>query len=324
MRGQSWNTIELIHYSRELLEADHPQTLRQLHYAIFSRRQIAYDNTPSDYKRLSRATTAARRRYRQWELGNFTLLEQYIARSGCLVEEPAESIPPAWMVDETRNPETAQVWDDPVSYVDSVKACYRRDNWQDQPRYCEVWSEKGTILGAIRPVARKFGITLRTCHGYGSTGMESQIGDLFSTTSKPITVFYLGDHDPSGHGIEQDMHERVQRASGIEFEMRRLAIHAADIREFHLPPQKIKATDSRAASFRAKFGPRAATVELDALPAGELRRRITAAVGGLLDRERWNRAIEVQNVELASIAEFGEHMRTILGRPSLPVGELDA
>ena len=68
MRGLSESTRELIRYARELLEADHPQTLRQLHYAIFSRREIDYENNQASYKRLSRATTTARRTCRTWQL----------------------------------------------------------------------------------------------------------------------------------------------------------------------------------------------------------------------------------------------------------------
>jgi hypothetical protein len=193
VRGRSGRIIELISYARQLLEGDHPQTLRQLHYAIFSRQVIPYENTQSDYKRLSRATTMARREYRDWELGRFTsaqAMEAIFRSSDGIVPEPPNGIPPQWMVDETRNPEIVSVWEDPVDYIEAVKDSYRRDNWQDQPRYCEVWSEKATIMGAIRRVADELGITLRVCHGYGSTGMESQIGSLFTTIRKPVTVFY--------------------------------------------------------------------------------------------------------------------------------------
>jgi len=113
------------------------------------------------------------------------------------------------MVDETREPETVSVWTDAATYIETVTRAYRRDNWQDQENYCEAWSEKGTILGAIRPVAEKWGITLRVCHGFGSTGMEQQISACFAGVDKDITVFYLGDQDPSGHVIEQDIHDRV-------------------------------------------------------------------------------------------------------------------
>ncbi|MDT7813180.1 MAG: hypothetical protein QOJ42_3096, partial [Acidobacteriaceae bacterium] len=46
----------------------------------------------------------------------------------------------------------------------------------------------------------------------------------------------------------------------------------------------------------------AATVELDALPAAELRRRIEQAVTSLIDFEAWKRQIAVQEVEFACIA----------------------
>jgi hypothetical protein len=59
MRGVSLETKRLIEFAYSLLEEDHPMTLRQLHYAIFSRKEIRYDNTQACYKRLSRATTVA-------------------------------------------------------------------------------------------------------------------------------------------------------------------------------------------------------------------------------------------------------------------------
>ncbi len=300
MRGLSHSTTELIQYARRLLGQDHPQTLRQLHYAIFSRREIAYANDKSSYQRLSRATTMARRTYRGWEL----LFPGKDVSPWC-------SIPPAWMVDETRQPETVSVWQDAAEYVETIKGSYRRDNWQDQPHHCEVWSEKATILGAIRPVAERLGVTLRVCHGFASAGMEQDIGSFFEGINKPITIFYLGDHDPSGHVIEQDLHQRVERASGRDFDMERLAIHAADIGTFGLPPQKIKASDSRAAGFRRRFGSTAATVELDALPAAELRDRVQNAVRRLIDFEAWDRQVQLQQVELESITRVADLMKNL-------------
>jgi hypothetical protein len=302
MRGLSGQTKQLIQYALRLLAADHPQTLRQLHYAIFSRKEIPYANTQADYKRLSRATSMARRAYRAWELAG---------KSARTNAAPPYAIPSEWMVDETRQPEMVNVWQNATEYVDAVKRSYRRDNWQDQANYCEVWSEKATILGAIRPVADRWGITLRVCHGFGSTGMEGQVGRLFEGMDQSITVFFIGDHDPSGHVIEQDIHRRVQTASGVDFAMRRLAIHPKDIKTFRLPPQKIKATDSRAASFRRRFGANAPTVELDALPAAELRARVEAAIYGLVDHERWERQVAVQQIELDCIVDFAERMKSL-------------
>ena len=68
MRGLSKRTEELIAFAYRILAENHPMTLRQLHYAIFSAAQIEYDNTQADYKRLSRVTTIARRTQRFGEL----------------------------------------------------------------------------------------------------------------------------------------------------------------------------------------------------------------------------------------------------------------
>jgi hypothetical protein len=300
MRGLSRATILLIRYANRLLRDNHPMTLRQLHYAIFSRKEIPYDNTLADYRRLSRATTVARRAFREWELAGADKSNP-----------PACWIKPDWMVDETLEAETVSVWKDASVYVDTVKRSYRRDNWQDQTEYCEVWSEKATILGSIRPVADQFGLTLRVCHGFGSTGMESQVGEHFETLKKEITVFFLGDHDPSSRIIEEDIHQRAQSAAGRSFTMERLAIHEQDIRRFNLPPQRIKTSDSRAHSFRNRYGHNAPTVELDALPPEELRRRVELAVMGLIDWELWQHQVEVQQVELTCIADFADRIKNL-------------
>jgi len=60
-------------------------------------------------------------------------------------------------------------------------------------------------------------------------------------------------------------------------------------------------TDSRAKSFLSKYSN--ACVELDALPPTELRRRIRKAIEQLIDKTLWDRAVMVENAELASIQE---------------------
>jgi hypothetical protein len=299
MRGKSERTRELILYCKNLLRELHPMTLRQLHYSVFSRSEIEYTNTQRDYRRLSRITTDARRLYREWEL--FFNGE----------DPPALSFPGSWIVDETREPEVVNAWENVTEYIETIKRSYRRDSWQDQQNYCEIWSEKATVLSSIRPVANEYGVTLRVCHGFGSTGMESDTGLLFEGIRKNIYVFYLGDHDPSGRCIEEDIHRRVQQASGRTFHMERLAIHAQDINEFNLPPQQINKDDKRKAAFESRYGVNAPTVELDALPVDELRYRIEMAVRELLDRELWEHQLMVQRAEFESIASFADTLKNL-------------
>jgi hypothetical protein len=93
-------------------------------------------------------------------------------------------IPPDWMVDELREAEIVSMWDDVHGYLETVKRAYRRNNWQAQPRHVEVWCEKATVLGSMRPITREFGVRLRPCRGFGSTGMETEIGGLYEGIDK--------------------------------------------------------------------------------------------------------------------------------------------
>src|SRR5262249_7748261 len=146
MRGLAKKTEKLIAFARGLLAELHPMTLRQLHYAIFSAAKIPYENTQADYKRLSRATTLARRTHRWGELHGHQVLG---------------GIPHEWIIDELREAEMVHLWDNVAGYMDAVKHSYRRNNWQDQGNYCELWSEKATVLGSMRPITQELGVMLR-------------------------------------------------------------------------------------------------------------------------------------------------------------------
>jgi hypothetical protein len=96
MRGLSQKTEKLIAFAHTLLAEHHPMTLRQLHYAIFSAPKIAYDNTQADYKRLSRATTLARRAHRWGELQQAHLVSNDLligVHSDISSQRPSASLP---------------------------------------------------------------------------------------------------------------------------------------------------------------------------------------------------------------------------------------
>jgi hypothetical protein len=297
MRGLAERTKELIDLANQILAEDHPQTLRQLHYRIFSAAAVEYENDMSSYRRLCRILARATRAYRAWEL------------DGEVGEPPEYSVPWQWIMDEMRKPERVSVWVDASKYAEAVSRSYRRDNWQDQPEYIELWGEKATVLGAMRPIVHKWGIVLRVCRGFGSAAMENQVGQLFEGINKPITVLYVGDHDPSGRMIETDMHRRVQIAAGVEFAIRRVAIHRKDIQEFKLPPQRIKESTHDTEGFRKQFGDK--TVELEALPSRELKMRVERAITDHIDFERWDQQVMVQDYECQRIREFGDFVKNL-------------
>jgi hypothetical protein len=259
-------TKDLIRVATAILEREYPMTIRQLFYRIVSVGVI--ENSRSSYQLVSRVMTTARKDGR------------------CSYE---------YITDRSRPEYIPNVWTDAAGYAEAVKKSYRKDYWATQPNHVEVWTEKDAIIGCIQPLTDKLGITVRVGRGFSSTTKKHEISRTFQKITKNIFVLYLGDHDPSGVAIEDNLRCTIDAG----FEMERLAIHHSDIREFNLPPLRVKETDSRSGGFLAYHG--SECVELDALPPNELRARIENAVTGLRDSVLWDRAIGVEQVEMDSI-----------------------
>jgi hypothetical protein len=290
-QGEWEATREFIEAGLTILEQENPMTVRQLFYRLVSAGLIP--NSHREYCRVSRLMTKARR---------------------------DERCPFEWLVDRSRPTYEPNVFENPQDYAEVIKRSYRRDYWGMQPNYVEIWCEKDAVIGSIENLTGELGVTLRVSRGFMSATRVNDIARHLNSVKKPKTVFYLGDHDPSGRGIQDSAYEKVQHRAyelcplvgdafeGVPFfELERVAIHEGDIAEFNLPPLRMKTdeagefTDSRAKRFLAEFN--GDCIELDALPPTELRRRIREAIESKLDRTAWKRAIEIEGVELRSIVE---------------------
>ena len=212
-------------------------------------------------------------------------------------------IPWGWIVDETREAERVNAWDDPADYVESVKRSYRRNRWTDQPAWVEIWSEKGTVRGTLAPVLHEYGVTFRVMHGYGSaTALYSAAKDT-RATDKVLTILYVGDWDPSGlHMSEVDLPQRLRRYGGIVHVVR-VALTKSDTRS-GLPSfwADTKRLDSRFRWFVDNYGSRC--WELDALSPVILRDRVEQGILDRLDREAWDRAEVAEAAERESLTSI--------------------
>jgi len=185
-RGKSATSLALIDAARTILQEIQPASIRAVCYRLFVLKLIP--SMARSTSRVSRQLTYAR--------------EQGL-------------LPWEWVVDETREPERVQAFENPAAYVEVVKTAYRRDRWADQPHSVEVWSEKGTIRGTLAPVLHAYGITFRVMHGFASSTTVHQIAEETQRATKPLTVFYAGDWDPSGlHMSAVDLPSRLARYGG--------------------------------------------------------------------------------------------------------------
>lgn len=274
-RGKSPRSLALIEAIRTSLAEIQPASVRAVCYRLFVLKLIA-SMVKSETNRVSTLLTWAR--------------EHHI-------------IPWGWVVDETREPERVNAWDDPAAYVETVKRAYRRDRWTDQPESIEVWSEKGTVRGTLAPVLHAYGVTFRVMHGYGSATAVHQAAQDSQRGEKRLTVLYVGDWDPSGlHMSDVDLPRRLQ-AYGGRVDLIRVALTEADTRS-GLPSFSVetKRRDPRYRWFKERYG--ATCWELDALSPVVLRDRVEQAIVDRLDPVAWKRAEVVEQAERDSLTSI--------------------
>src|SRR6266478_4366827 len=271
-KGETKRIARIIEAAVKILDAERPMTLRQLFYRLVSTGII--ENDRNHYQVMSRVMTKASHDGR------------------CYFDA---------IVDRSRPEYYRDAFADPARYLKAVSCSYHKDYWQSQPYYCEVWVEKDAIVGCIQDTTDELGVKVRVGRGFQSTTRAHEIAEHFDTIRKPIKVFYLGDHDPSGRMIELDLYGRISRYAHSHFLLKRLAIFQRDIEKYNLPPLRVKHSDSRARGFVAEHG--GECVELDALPPEELRSRVRRAIENLIDRKQWDRAVKVETAEIASIRD---------------------
>jgi hypothetical protein len=155
---------------------------------------------------------------------------------------------------------------------------YRRDRTEGQVVSLYLGIEKAGIVEQLQEWFGDHGVPVLALGGYGSqTYVDEVIADVHAA-ERPAVLLYAGDHDPSGEDIDRDF---VQRTN-CWCEVRRVALSAAQVTEYALPPQPGKDTDSRAAAFVERHG-RLVQVELDALPPEVLRDLFSAAIAEFWD-----------------------------------------
>lgn len=274
-RGKAKKTLAMVDAAIDILSVIQPATVRAVCYQLFVRGVIG-SMSKNETNGVSKQLVWAR--------------EQGL-------------LPWEWIVDETREAERISTWAKPDDIIKAAVNGYRRDYWQDQPEWVEVWSEKGTIRGTLAPVLDEYGVTLRVMHGYGSATSIYDIASETRDSSKPLTILYVGDFDPSGlHMSEVDLPRRLDKYEGAATIIR-VALTSGDVGP-DLPAfeAETKRADPRFRWFTERYGRQC--WELDAMSPVTLRQRVKDWIAHHLDTELWNHATAIEKVETESMQDF--------------------
>jgi hypothetical protein len=207
-------------------------------------------------------------------------------------------IPWEWIVDETRSLERVATWDDPAEYARCVATSYRRDFWNQQPHRVQVWSEKGTVRGVLRPVLDHLAVGFNPVHGFNSGTSTHDVAE--DDDGRPLIILYVGDLDPSGMFMsEVDLPERFARYGGDHITLKRVALKRQQVHSLPWFLASDKHKDPRYKWFVANHGSRC--WELDAMDPNDLRECVEESIRELIEPTAWARCETVNAAELESL-----------------------
>lgn len=270
-RGMARASLELIDAMHDIAEEVRPVTGRGIGYKLFTRGLIKSMST-NDMQKVYRLLRVAR------EQG---------------------TIPWEWIVDETRELEKVSAWSDPEEYARTVARSYRRDFWDQQPCRVEVWSEKGTVRGVLKPVLDQYAVGFRVQHGFSSATAVHDVAE--NTDGRDLVVLYVGDYDPSGmYMSEHDLPQRLLEYGGDHVKFRRIALTRDQVRGLPSFSATTKGKDPRYKWFKRHHG--TDCWELDAMDPRDLRECVEEAIVELIEPVAWARCETVNAAELESLS----------------------
>lgn len=250
----------------EIIAAQRPMTVRQVFYqatvhGLVEKAETGYAKVQTDLVKMR--------------------------RSGAL---PYDSL-----ADNTRWQRKPLTFDGVHEALHETARLYRKALWTDTPAYVEIWLEKDALAGTILPVTSMYDVPLMVARGYASLSFLHGAAEYMNKLDVPAYVYHLGDFDPSGvnagEKIEQTLRE-LAPAADIHFE--RIGVTPAQIAAWKLPTRPTKTTDSRAKGFGS------ISVELDAIPAPQLRGLVADAINRHLPHEQFEilKAVEASERQL--------------------------
>lgn len=175
---------------------------------------------------------------------------------------------------------------------------YRKNRWENQPAYVEVFIEKKALQGVFEPVCRRWNVALNPCKGYPSLTFQYEAKKRFDEAldrGKIPVILYFGDYDCSGEDIPRSIQETLQRM-GTSVDIKRVALMKDQVISWKLPPAPTKSTDSRGANWDGL-----GQVELDAVEPRKIQRLCEDAIKDYFDQELYD---ELQANEQVERKEF--------------------
>ena len=261
----------------EVLQADHPQSVRHVYYRMTDPRlPVHVEKSDRGYRHVQHRMAELRR---------------------------AGRLPYGWVTDASRRGYFTNTFSGAGDFIRRMAGLYRADLWAQADCRCEVWVESRSIAGVIEDDCEELAVSLYPAAGFASLSFTYDVAASINAqdNGRPLIVFYIGDYDPAGvlidRKIEQALREHLD--SSVEMVFVRIGITPEQIEYYDLPRKPRNKNDRRALHV-------AETVEAEAMPACILRRILRERIEGLLPPDALRVAKAAEESERAGLLALAQ------------------
>jgi hypothetical protein len=208
----------------------------------------------------------------------------------------------AAFADNTRWHIKSQVFDSVSEALENTATTYRRNLWVEQPCYIEVWVEKDAIASIVARAAAGFGVPVFVARGFASLSSLYAAASTFrmaTNAGKSAIIYHFGDYDPSGVAAGESVVRAFRDDFNVRVEFIRAAVTKEQTRTLQLPTRPVKLSDTRARKWKG-----GECVELDSMPAAELRRLVEHSITQHIDLHAWNTLRETEEMERETLRQI--------------------
>lgn len=215
------------------------------------------------------------------------------------------------LVDRGRGVSRISTWASPEQIVDILPRAYRRNKWQDQPNFVIAMIEKDALSEVLAGPCNEYEVPYIANKGYSSASAMYLIGRELRRAcqqGQDVHVLYLGDHDPSGMDMTNDVRKRLEMFAENDVEVHRLALNYDQVEQYNPPPNPTKATDSRTSGYEAEFGD--TCWELDALGPEIIQDLVRDTILELRDENAWEESLRKEKREISMLQDLANRVKT--------------
>jgi hypothetical protein len=210
-------------------------------------------------------------------------------------------LPYGLIADNTRSFYKPRTYSNLENMLEEQQRYYRKDFWESQDCYVEIWLEKEALRTVFSKVTSEFQIPLYVSKGLSSVSFVYSASEEIKAIDKTTFIYFFSDWDPTGLILTKSIENRM-REFGVKAEFIRAGLTPDQIEKYKVLTRPTKES-KHSRNFKGE------SAELDALHPRILEELIKKCILAHVDMKAFMRLQDVEFEEVATLRKITNNLR---------------